>query len=137
MFYGTIADTSDSKILPYETTTILPSTSTFLTVDDTGVITFNEDGYYEVTLCGFVTGMSDDNGAVILMQNKTQGAPLERMNFNMPAGTVTAIQISQTAIYNFTAGTEIQARSMIGVATGTGATATLSKANVLIRKINY
>lgn len=106
----------------------------FSTLSDTGFL-IAESGYYEITLCGQISGVDQDHGAIFYLSND-KGSVVQDLSFQLKAGTTSRMDCSETTIAKIDGNTTLYVRCGI---TGDSSTANIDFANVnlIIKKYNF
>lgn len=106
----------------------------FSTLSDTEFLV-TENGYYEITLCGQISGVDQDHGAIFYLSND-KGSVVQDLSFQLKVGTTSRMDCSETTIAKIDGNTTLYVKCGI---TGDSSTANIDFANVnlIIKKYNF
>lgn len=125
--YSTVMNFQDSIKIP-------DNDDIFLLKNNTN-ISIAEAGFYEITLCGQISGVDNSHGAIFYLTNTT-GSVVQDLSFELKAGTTTRMDCSETVIIKLEDPTELYVQCGI---TGDSQSANIDFANVnlVIKKYMY
>ena len=124
-----------SKVMTFQEVINIPSDNKyFSTLSDTEFLVA-ESGYYEITLCGQISGVDQDHEAIFHLSND-KGSVIQDLSFQLKAGTTSRMDCSETIITKIDGNTKLYVRCGI---TGDSSTANIDFANVnlIIKKYNF
>lgn len=123
-----------SKILAFQDTITIPDNNEIFNITDDTEINILKPGTYEITLCGQISGVDANHGAIFYLSNN-QGSVIQDLSFELKAGTTTRMDCSETIITRFKEETTLYTRCGI---TGDNDSAKIDFANInlLIKKYN-
>ena len=124
-----------SKVMTFQEVISIPNDNNyFSTLSDTEFLV-TESGYYEITLCGQISGVDQDHGAIFHLSND-KGSVVQDLSFQLKAGTTSRMDCSETTIAKIDGNTKLYVRCGI---TGDSSTANIDFANVnlIIKKYNF
>lgn len=124
-----------SKVMTFQEVISIPNDNNyFSTLSDTEFL-IAESGYYEITLCGQISGVDQDHGAIFYLSND-KGSVVQDLSFQLKAGTTSRMDCSETTIAKIDGNTTLYVRCGI---TGDSSTANIDFANVnlIIKKYNF
>lgn len=124
-----------SKVMTFQEVISIPNDNNyFSTLSDTEFLV-TENGYYEITLCGQISGVDQDHGAIFYLSND-KGSVVQDLSFQLKAGTTSRMDCSETTIAKIDGNTTLYVRCGI---TGDSSTANIDFANVnlIIKKYNF
>lgn len=124
-----------SKVMTFQEVISIPNDNDyFSTLSDTEFLV-TESGYYEITLCGQISGVDQDHGAIFHLSND-KGSVVQDLSFQLKAGTTSRMDCSETTIAKIDGNTTLYVRCGI---TGDSSTANIDFANVnlIIKKYNF
>ena len=124
-----------SKVMTFQEVISIPNDNNyFSTLSDTEFLV-TENGYYEITLCGQISGVDQDHGAIFYLSNY-KGSVVQDLSFQLKAGTTSRMDCSETTIAKIDGNTTLYVRCGI---TGDSSTANIDFANVnlIIKKYNF
>lgn len=135
ILYVGYQDAKDVRALTIKEKTFIPDPNNSFEVPSTINIDIKTTGIYEITLCGKIFGVTEDNGAAFYLQNITTGAVLKNLNFKLNEGTTSDMTFSGSTI------TEIFAPSTFQVKTNitndpTNANITFSDICLIMKRYN-
>lgn len=135
IIYTGYADTKESKALTIKEKTFIPDPTTMFTVPNTTDIDVNTTGIYEITLCGKISGVTEDNGASFYLWNKTTGTVINNLSFKLENGTTPSMTFSGTTTTQIFAPATLEIKSLISN-DATGANITFSDITLTIKRYN-
>ncbi len=124
-----------SKVMTFQEVINIPNDNKyFSTLSDTEFLVA-ESGYYEITLCGQISGVDQDHEAIFHLSND-KGSVIQDLSFQLKAGTTSRMDCSETIITKIDGNTKLYVRCGI---TGDSSTANIDFANVnlIIKKYNF
>lgn len=107
------ADATDSRALTIKEKTFIPDPTTIFTIPSTINIDINVTGIYEITLCGKITGVTEDNGASFYLWNTTTGTVINNLTFSLLEGTTSTMNFSGITITQIFAPATLQVKTNI------------------------
>ena len=82
-----------SKVMTFQEVISIPNDNNyFSTLSDTEFLV-TENGYYEITLCGQISGVDQDHGAIFYLSND-KGSVVQDLSFQLKAGTTSRMDCS-------------------------------------------
>lgn len=134
VFFGSYAQAHYSKTMNFQDTVLIPENSEIITTIDNEKISIKSPGYYEITLCGQISGVDQNHSAIFHLSNSS-GSVIQDLSFQLQAGTTTRMDCSETVI------TKIEEPTNLHVTCGiTGDTSTakidFANVNIIIKKYN-
>lgn len=134
ILFVSFAQAHYSKIMTFQEQLIIPNDNTYFNLTDDTNITLNEPGIYEVTLCGQISGVDQNHGAIFYLSN-TNGSVVQDLSFEVKAGTTSRMDCSEAIITKINTKTTLYVRCGI---TGDSSTASIdfSNVNLIIKKYN-
>ena len=113
--------------------TILNNDNYFSLIDDTNTMLV-ESGFYEITLCGQISGVDQSHGAIFYLSD-TSGAVIQDLSFEVKAGTTSRMDCSETIITKIDTQTTVYVRCGI-IGDSSTANIDFSNVNLIIKKYN-
>lgn len=107
------ADATDSRALTIKEKTFIPEPTTIFTIPSTINIDINVTGIYEITLCGKITGVTEDNGASFYLWNTTTGTVINNLTFSLLEGTTSTMNFAGITITQIFAPATLQVKTNI------------------------
>lgn len=129
------ADATDSRSLTIKEKTFIPDPSSMFTIPTTINIDVNTTGIYEITLCGKISGVTEDNGASFYLWNTITGSVIDNLTFNLKEGTTSDMTFSGTTITQIFAPATLQVKSAITNDT-IGSSVKFTDINLVIKRFN-
>lgn len=124
-----------SKVMNFQEIISIPNDNNyFSTLSDTEFLV-SKSGYYEITLCGQISGVDQNHGAIFYLSND-KGSVVQDLSFQLQAGTTSRMDCSESTIAKIDGNTKLYVRCGI---TGDSSTANIDFANVnlIIKKYNF
>lgn len=124
-----------STIMSFQDTVKIPDDEKIFVLKNDTNFSIEQGGYYEITLCGQISGVDDSHGAIFYLTNAT-GSVVQDLSFELKAGSTARMDCSETIITKFENPTELYVRCGV---TGDNQTANIDFANVnlVIKKYVY
>lgn len=113
------ADATDARSLTIREKTFLPDPTSFFSVPSIINIDVNFTGIYEITLCGKISGVTEDNGASFYLWNTVTGSIINNLSFSLKEGTTSDMNFSGTTITQIFAPATLQVKTVITNDAGT------------------
>ena len=134
ILFVSFAQAHYSKIMTFQEQLIIPNDNIYFNLTDDTNITLNEPGIYEITLCGQISGVDQNHGAIFYLSN-TNGSVVQDLSFEVKAGTTSRMDCSEAIITKINTKTTLYVRCGI---TGDSSTASIdfSNVNLIIKKYN-
>lgn len=134
VLFASYVEANYSRTIPIQESKIIPVDNRTFYIPNTTDISILEDGTYEITLCGIISGVSATNGAIFLL-NDENNAVVHDLSFSLPAGNTYIANFSETTVVDLKKFTTLSIRCGI---TGTPDTANIKFTciNLMIKKFN-
>ena len=134
VLFVSFAQAHYSKIMTFQEQLCIPDNNTYFTLTDDTNITLTEPGIYEITLCGQISGVDPNHGAIFYLSN-TNGSVVQDLSFEVKAGATSRMDCSESIITKINTETTLYVRCGI---TGDSSTANIdfSNVNLIIKKYN-
>lgn len=134
VLFASFIEANYSRTIPIQESKIIPADSSTFYIPNNTDISILEDGTYEITLCGIISGVSATNGAIFLL-NDENNAVVHDLSFSLPAGNTYIANFSETTVVDLKKFTTLSIRCGI---TGTPDTANIKFTciNLMIKKFN-
>lgn len=134
ILFISFAQINYSSIMSFQDVISIPSDNNILVKDTNQEFSVKEKGYYEITLCGQISGVDADHGAIFYLSNKA-GTIIQDLSFELKAGSTSRMDCSETVITKIDTPTNMYVRCGI---TGDNNTSKVDFANVnlIIKKYN-
>lgn len=126
ILFVSYAQANYSKIMNFQEVIEIPYNNEYFTLIADTDISLPETGIYEITLCGQISGVDQNHGAIFYLTDKN-GAVIQDLSFEVKAGTTTRMDCSESVITKITNPTTLYVRCGI---TGDASTANIDFANV-------
>lgn len=107
------ADTTDAKSLTIREKTFIPDPTNYFSIPSTINIDVKFTGIYEITLCGKISGVTEDNGASFYLWNTVTGSIINNLTFSLNEGTTREMNFSGTTITQIFAPATLQVKTVI------------------------
>lgn len=123
-----------SKIMNFQEVIKIPNDdNVFKLMQDTD-ISIVEPGIYEITLCGQISGVDQNHGAIFYLTDTT-GKVIQDLSFELKAGTTSRMDCSESVLTKFENPIQLYVRCGI---TGDSSTSSIDFANVnlIMKKYN-
>lgn len=123
-----------SRIMQFQDIIEIPTNNNIFTQVNDTEFSINTPGYYEITVCGQISGVDQSHGAIFHLSNSS-GSVIQDLSFELKAGTTSRMDCSETIITKIDTPTNLYIRCGI---TGDQETANIDFANVnlIIKKYN-
>ena len=134
VLFASFIEANYSRTIPIQESKIIPADSSTFYIPNNTDISILEDGTYEITLCGIISGVSTTNGAIFLL-NDENNTVIHDLSFSLPAGNTYIANFSETTVVDLKKFTTLSIRCGI---TGTPDTANIrfTCINLMIKKFN-
>ena len=134
VLFTSYVEANYSRTIPIQESKIIPADSSTFYIPNNTDISILEDGTYEITLCGIISGVSTTNGAIFLL-NDENNTVIHDLSFSLPAGNTYIANFSETTVVDLKKFTTLSIRCGI---TGTPDTANIrfTCINLMIKKFN-
>lgn len=132
VLFASFAQANYSRIMVFQETIEIPENNNFFELSDNSNITLTQPGIYEITLCGQISGVDQNHGAIFYLSN-ADGAVIQDLSFEVKAGTTTRMDCSETIMTKLHTATTVYVRCGI---TGDNSTANIdfTNVNLIIKK---
>ena len=130
-YYTTVV----SSVIPIQKNYVVPEDTNIFKNLDGNNLEVREEGVYEITICGNIEGVSQNNGATFSLINSDTLNIIENLSFSIQAGGTSSMLFSKTTISELVANTKLQIKATI---TGDEVTSSVefSDITLVIRKYN-
>lgn len=135
ILYTGYAETKEAKALTIREKIFIPDPTSMFTVPNTTDIDIKTTGIYEITLCGKISGATENNGANFYLWNKTTGTVINNLNFELEEGTTPSMSFSGTTTTQIFAPATLEIKSII-TRDATLANITFSDVTLTIKRYN-
>ena len=134
VLFASYAQAHYSRIMRFQDIIEIPTNNNYFTQINDTEFSINTPGYYEITVCGQISGVDQNHGAIFHLSNSS-GSVIQDLSFELKAGTTTRMDCSETVITKIDTPTNLYIRCGI---MGDQATANIDFANVnlIIKKYN-
>ena len=118
--------------MTFQETLAIPENNNYFKLVDNTNLEIKEAGIYEITLCGQISGVDQNHGAIFYLSN-TEGTVIQDLSFEVKAGVVPRMDCSESTITKIEKPTALYVRCGI---IGDSATANIdfSNVNLIIKK---
>lgn len=124
-----------STVMTFHDIVKIPDNDNYYILDeDNSEFTITTPGYYEITLCGQISGVDQNHGAIFYLTEKT-GAVVQDLSFELKAGTTARMDCSETIITKFDNSTTLYVRCGI-IGDNDSAKIDFANVNLIIKKYN-
>lgn len=113
MTFASYYPSAVSGVIPIQRNYIVPEGSNIFKNLDGSTLEINEEGVYELTICGNIEGVSKTNGATVSIINPETLNIIENLNFNIQAGEISNMHFYKTVANRFEKNTKLQVRAEI------------------------
>lgn len=96
--FASFLDTQEARTAQIGTRRIIPGLSKILSMPNNTDIIVSETGAFEITLCGRISGVTQDVGASFSLTNSTTNEVLSDLIFELNAGNTPDMDFSETNI---------------------------------------
>lgn len=107
------AEATDARALTIREKTFIPDPNNFFSVPSTINIDIKYTGIYEITLCGKISGVTQDNGASFYLWNTVTGSVINNLSFSLNEGTTSDMNFSASTITQIFAPATLQVKTTI------------------------
>lgn len=121
------AQANYSKIMTFQEVINIPDGNNYFNLTADTNISLTEAGIYEITLCGQISGVDQNHGAIFYLTD-TNGSVIQDLSFEVKAGTTTRMDCSESIITKITSPTTLYVRC--------GITGDTSSANIDFTNVN-
>lgn len=123
-----------SKVMTFQDTIKIPDNDNVFTLSQNTNISVMKPGIYEITLCGQISGVDQNHGALFYLID-TAGSVIQDLSFDLKAGSTTRMDCSESILIKFENPIELYVQCGV---TGDASTAKIDFANVnlIIKKYN-
>ena len=123
-----------SRVMSFQDTIKIPNEDEVFKLSQNTNISVMKPGIYEITLCGQISGVDQNHGALFYLIDTT-GSVIQDLSFDLKAGSTTRMDCSESILINFEKPTELYVQCGI---TGDASTAKIDFANVnlIMKKYN-
>lgn len=134
IFFASYAQAHYSKIMNFQDLIDIPENNEFFTRLNDTEFSINNPGFYEITLCGQISGVDQNHGAIFYLSDK-KGSVIQDLSFKLDAGSTTRMDCSETIITKLEEPTTMYIQCGI---IGDASTAKIDFANVnlIVKKYN-
>ena len=134
VLFVSFAQASYSKIMTFQETLVLPDDNETFELTSNSTISLLKSGIYEITLCGQISGVDQNHGAIFHLTN-SEGSVIQDLSFELKAGQTNRMDCSETIITKIEKPTSLYVRCGI---IGDNASANIDFANVnlIIKRYN-
>ena len=130
--FASFTDTQTAGISKVYTSRIMPGVNSVLSIPNHDGIVVNETGVYEITLCGRISGVTEDVGASFSLYNATTGTDVSDLLFELNKGSTADMDFSETNFVDIIAPATLQLKTNITEPSG-GANIKFTYMNVVIK----
>ena len=124
--FVSFAQANYSQAMTFQDVIEIPDTNDYFQLSNNTNISISKTGIYEITLCGQISGVDQDHGAIFYLSD-TGGSVIQDLSFLVKAGSTTRMDCSETTMTKFLSPTTVYVRCGI---TGDASTAKIDFANV-------
>lgn len=135
IFHTIFTDTKDTKSMVMKSKILIPDTTNVFSFPTVSSFDINSSGIYEITLCGKISGVTEENGASFYLFNKTTGTTINNLNFELENGTTPDMNFSGTTIAEIFAPASFELKTFI-TNDATGSNITFSDVNLILKRYN-
>ena len=123
-----------SRVMSFQDTIKIPDEDEVFKLLQNDNISVMKPGIYEITLCGQISGVDQNHGAIFYLIDTT-GTVIQDLSFDLKAGLTTRMDCSESILIKFEEPTELYVQCGI---TGDASTAKIDFANVnlIMKKYN-
>lgn len=109
VLFVSYAETNYSRTMPIQESKMIPADNNIFYIPNNTDITIIQEGTYEITLCGIISGVTTSNGGIFLLNDET-GKVVQDLSFNLPAGNTSVVNFSEVIITDLKASTTLSVR---------------------------
>lgn len=130
--FASYAQAHYSRIMVFQELISIPENNDIIVKLNDTHFSVMQPGYYEITLCGQISGVDQSHGAIFHLSN-SNGAVIQDLSFELKAGSTSRMDCSETIVIKFDAKTDLYIQCGI---TGDAQTANIdfSNVNLIIKK---
>lgn len=134
ILFVSFAQAHYSKKMEFQDTIQIPADNEVFKLSQNTNILVIKPGIYEITLCGQISGVDQNHGAIFYLTD-TSGSVIQDLSFDLKAGTTTRMDCSEAILTNFENPVELYVQCGV---TGDASTAKIDFANVnlIMKKYN-
>ena len=131
--FSSFKDTTNAGTMTVTTTRIIPGNSDIISISG-NQIKVSKTSVFEVTLCGRISGVTNDTGGKFYLYNATTNEKISDMEFVLDKGTTSDMDFSEVNFVDVYAGGNLEIRTeVIGNDTGN---ISFSMVNVILKRYN-
>jgi len=131
--FSSFKDTTNAGTMTVTTTRIIPGNSDIISISG-NQIKVSKTSVFEVTLCGRISGVTNDTGGKFYLYNATTNEKISDMEFVLDKGTTSDMDFSEVNFVDVYAGGNLEIRTeVIGNDTGN---ISFSMINVILKRYN-
>ena len=132
ILFASYAQAHYSRIMAFQELISIPENNDIIVKLNDTHFSVMQPGYYEITLCGQISGVDQSHGAIFHLSN-SNGAVIQDLSFELKAGSTSRMDCSETIVTKFDAKTDLYIQCGI---TGDAQTANIdfSNVNLIIKK---
>lgn len=131
--FSSFKDTTNAGTMTVTTTRIIPGNSDIISISG-NQIKVSKTSVFEVTLCGRISGVTNDTGGKFYLYNATTNEKISDMAFVLDKGTTSDMDFSEVNFVDVYAGGNLEIRTeVIGNDTGN---ISFSMVNVILKRYN-
>lgn len=135
ILFASYAQAHYSRVMQIQDIIEIPDNNNFFTQVNDTEFSVNTPGYYEITVCGQISGVDQSHGAIFHLSN-SNGSVIQDLSFELKAGTTNRMDCSETVITKIDTPTNLYIRCGIIGDQGT-ANIDFANVNLIIKKYNY
>ncbi len=132
ILFASYAQAHYSRIMVFQELISIPENNDIIVKLNDTHFSVMQPGYYEITLCGQISGVDQSHGAIFHLSN-SNGAVIQDLSFELKAGSTSRMDCSETIVTKFDTKTDLYIQCGI---TGDAQTANIdfSNVNLIIKK---
>lgn len=100
--FASFMDTTTSGIAQIGTMRIIPTNNDYLSIENNKEINIKRTSVFEITLCGRISGVTNNTGASFSLYNKTTDSDVSDLIFELNAGDTKDMDFSETNLVDIT-----------------------------------
>lgn len=134
IFFASFQQAHYSQIIPIQDNINIPSVNDIFEKTIDTVFTIKKSGYYEITLCGQISGVDQSHGAIFYLSDDS-GKVIQDLSFNLKAGSTTRMDCSETTITKIELPTNLYVRCGVD-GDSSSSNVDFANINLIIKKYN-
>lgn len=111
--FASYGNTNNAGIDKINTMRIIPGNNEIFSIPNDTDININSTGVYEITLCGRISGVSNDIGASFCLFNTTTNKIISDLNFVLDKGNTPDMDFSETTVDDIYSNSVLQVKLTI------------------------